>query len=40
LVFKYEKIISPLESADKLKDHYQQDIAHFLKIIENELDQF
>ena len=34
---KYEKIITPLESANRLRGLYQQDIDLFLKTIENEL---
>ncbi|MGA1823111.1 MAG: hypothetical protein ACMUIP_00515 [bacterium] len=35
---KYEKIISPLESANKLKNFYQRDIAQFLDTIEKEIE--
>lgn len=34
---KYEKIISPLQSANKLKNLYQKDISQFLATIEDEL---
>jgi len=34
---KYEKIISPLQSADKLKSLYEKDISQFFTTIEDEL---
>ena len=34
---KYEKIISPFQSANKLKTLYQKDIGQFLATIEDEL---